>query len=111
MIETTDKYQQLRDAVSPVFDADAVTVGEELTATVTYKTYVEEDVYLAIALYDASGRLTRLSKIATTTDSTGEDKEISVSIIPQTGDAKAKAFIWDGVTGMKALAENASIGF
>ena len=39
------------------------------------------------------------------------EKEISVSIIPEKGDVKAKAFIWDGVTGMKAMAENAAIGF
>ena len=95
----------------PIFDADSVTAGEELTATVSYNSYAEEDVYLAIALYDVDGRLTRLSKIATTTDSEGEEKEISVSIIPETGDVKAKAFIWDGVTSMKAMAENAAIGF
>ena len=95
----------------PVFDADVVTAGEELTATVSYTSFAEEDIYLAIALYDVDGRLTRISKVATTTDSTGEEKEISVSIIPEKGDAKAKAFIWDGVTSMKAMAVNAAIGF
>ena len=84
---------------------------EEVKLYNKYKVKLDLKLYLAIALYDVDGRLTRISKIATTTDSTGEEKEISVSIIPETGDVKAKAFIWDGVTGMTPLAENASIGF
>ena len=95
----------------PVFSADEVKVNELLTATVNYTSYSTEPVYLAIALYDINGRLTRISKLATTTDSTGVERTVSVSITPKTGDVKAKAFIWDSVTGMKALAENAAIGF
>ena len=83
----------------------------KLTATLKYVSNNTEDVYFVIALYDKDGRLTKISKQATAADSASVEKQMSASIIPQTGDVKAKAFVWDSVTGMKALAENAAIGF
>ena len=68
-----------------------------------------DDVTLVIALYDVDGRFVRMAKIETSIEK--GDGELELAITPKAGEVKAKAFVWDSVTGMKAFAENASIGF
>ena len=95
----------------PVFDANEVVVGTPLTATVYYNTEKATDFSLIIVLYDVNGNITAMNATTSTTDTSNEVKSASVFLTPVTGDVKAKAFIWDALTGLQPFAPNASIGF
>lgn len=95
----------------PVFDADSVTAGTALTATAKYTAYSAKPITLIVALYDENGHLTSVQSVSTTTDASGIERAISTAITPKTGDVKAKAFLWNGVDAMSALAQTAKLGF
>ena len=95
----------------PVFDKDAVTAGEALTATAKYTAYSVKPITLIVALYDANGKLTNIQSVSTTTDASGVEREISATVTPASGEVKARAFFWSGVDTMNALAEKAQLGF
>ena len=95
----------------PVFDKDAVTAGEALTATAKYTAYSVKPITLIVALYDESGKLTNVQSVSTTTDASGVEREISATVTPASGEVKARAFFWSGVDTMNALAEKAQLGF
>lgn len=95
----------------PVFDKDAVTAGEALTATAKYTAYSVKPITLIVALYDANGKLTSVESVSTITDASGVEREISATVTPASGDAKAKAFLWNGIDTMNALAQKAQLGF
>ena len=62
---------------------------------------------MAIALYDNAGRLTKIVRVESITDDSETEQEISVTITPKAGDAKAKAFIWDSLKNAKPITEAA----
>lgn len=95
----------------PTFDKDSVTAGEALTATAKYTAYSVKPITLIVALYDANGKLTSVESVSTITDASGVEREISATVTPASGDAKAKAFLWNGIDTMNALAEKAQLGF
>ncbi len=95
----------------PVFDKDAVTAGEALTATAKYTAYSVQPITLIVALYDASGKLTNVQSVSTTTDASGVERTVSTTVTPASGEVKARAFFWSGVDTMNALAQKAQLGF
>ena len=95
----------------PVFDKDSVTAGEALTATAKYTAYSVKPITLIVALYDANGKLTSVESVSTITDASGVEREISATVTPASGDAKARAFLWNGIDTMNALAQKAQLGF
>lgn len=95
----------------PVFDKDAVTAGEALTATAKYTAYSVKPITLIVALYDESGKLTNVQSVSTTTDASGVERTVSTTVTPASGEVKARAFFWSGVDTMNALAEKAQLGF
>ena len=92
-------------------DADSVTAGTALTATAKYTAYSVKPITLIVVLYDENGHLTSVQSVSTTTDASGIERAISTAITPKTGDVKAKAFLWNGVDAMSALAQTAKLGF
>lgn len=95
----------------PVFDKDAVTAGEALTATAKYTAYSVKPITLIVALYDANGKLTNVQSVSTTTDASGVERTVSTTVTPASGEVKARAFLWNGINAMNALAEKAQLGF
>ena len=91
----------------PVFNSNAVTEGTELKATASYVSNRETAYSMAIALYDNAGRLTKIVRVESITDDSETEQEISVTITPKAGDAKAKAFIWDSLKNAKPITEAA----
>lgn len=94
---------------APQFNMDTVEAGVELKMTTSYKAYASDDVALIIALYDDYGRFVRMAKIETSAEK-GEG-ELEIAITPKAGEVKAKAFIWNTVSGMAPFTVIDSIGF
>ena len=83
----------------PVFDTNAFTAGTPVTVHTLYTSGEDnKNVILALALYDANGKLTGVSALNTQISETVISKKLQAIITPKDGDKALKVFCWNSET-------------
>jgi len=93
----------------PEFSSETLVAGEEITATAEYEGTDIEDATLILAFYNNDNQVTRIIPASFVSQDEGDIKVATATSTPNSDEVKARAFVWNSLSGLKPLSKTNSV--